>query len=146
MIGHDCFNFHSLSLAIMFEFKWFMMDGDNWQNHAMRLCNCKQIWRELRSAISVVFEILVKKLRVKDTHEAYQEMKRMNCKISCRIFATTLVILPFDILVWAHFWQNCWLKNYHSPSSAHSNGKNYCKLWWQIWTCPEYMIVKDSQW
>ena len=43
----------------------------------MKSRDCKQIWRALRPAISVVFEILVKKLRIEDT-EAYQEMMRMN--------------------------------------------------------------------
>ena len=43
----------------------------------MRSRNFTQVWCELRSEISVAFEILVKKLQVKDT-EAYQEMMRIN--------------------------------------------------------------------
>ena len=38
---------------------------------------CKQIWRAPKSAISVTFEISVRKLRFEDT-EAYQGMMRMN--------------------------------------------------------------------
>ena len=38
---------------------------------------CKQIWRAPKSAISVTFEISVKKLRFEDT-EAYQGMMRIN--------------------------------------------------------------------
>ena len=36
----------------------FQTVHDSWQNHATRSRNCKQIWRGLRSAISVAFEIL----------------------------------------------------------------------------------------
>ena len=56
----------------------------------MRSRNCTQIWCTLRSAISVTFEILVKKLQVKDT-EAYQEMMRISYEtfwgISTAIFS-----------------------------------------------------------
>ena len=61
------FNFWSLLLTIMFAFKWFMIDNDSWQNHAKRLRNFKQVWDVLRSAISVAFEILVKKLWAEDS-------------------------------------------------------------------------------
>ena len=61
------FNFWSLLLTIMFAFKRFMIDDDSWQNHAKRSCNFKQVWDVLRSAISVAFEILVKKLWAEDS-------------------------------------------------------------------------------
>ena len=57
----------------------------------------------------MAFEILIKKLQVEDTG-AYQEMIRMNYKTFCEILMATLVILPFAILVWALFRQNCWQK------------------------------------
>ena len=62
----------------------------------MRSRNCTQIWCTLRSAISVTFEILVKKLQVKDT-EAYQEMMRINYETFWGISTAILVILPFAI-------------------------------------------------
>lgn len=83
----------------------------------MRSRNCTQIWSTLRSAISVAFEILVKKLQVKDT-EAYQEMIRINYETFWGISTAILVILPFAISVWARFWQNCWPNHYHSLSSS----------------------------
>ena len=64
----------------------------------MRWRNCTQIWCALRSAISVAFEILVKKLQVKDT-EAYQEMMRINYETFWGISTAILVILPFAISV-----------------------------------------------
>ena len=64
----------------------------------MRSRNCTQIWSTLRSAISVTFEILVKKLQVKDT-EAYQEMMRINYETFWGISTAILVILPFAIWV-----------------------------------------------
>ena len=64
----------------------------------MRSRNCTQIWSTLRSAISVAFEILVKKLQVKDT-EAYQEMIRINYETFWGISTAILVILPFAISV-----------------------------------------------
>ena len=44
-----------------------MIDDDSWQNHAKRLRNFKQVWDVLRSAISVAFEILIKKLWAEDS-------------------------------------------------------------------------------
>ena len=44
-----------------------MIDDDNWQNHAKRLRNFKQVWDVLRSAISVAFEIFAKKLQAEDS-------------------------------------------------------------------------------
>ena len=64
----------------------------------MRSRNCTQIWSTLRSAISVAFEILVKKLQVKDT-EAYQEMMRINYETFWGTSTAILVILPFAISV-----------------------------------------------
>ena len=64
----------------------------------MRSRNCTQIWFTLRSAISVAFEILVKKLQVKDS-EAYQEMMRINYETFWGISTAILVILPFAISV-----------------------------------------------
>ena len=49
-------------------------------------------------AISVAFEILVTKLRVKDT-EAYLEMMRVNYETFCEVLTATLVISPFAISV-----------------------------------------------
>ena len=46
----------------------------------------------------MTFEILVKKLQVKDT-EAYQEMMRINYETFWGILAAILVILPFTISV-----------------------------------------------
>ena len=112
----------------------------------MRSRNCTQIWSTLRSAISVTFEILVKKLQVKDT-EAYQEMMRINYETFWGISTAILVILPFAISVWARFWQNCWPNHYHSLSSSRSIAKtimsnlNMSKLhdiWWNA------MIEHDS--
>ena len=60
--------------------------------------NCTQIWSTLRSAISVAFEILVKKLQVKDT-EAYQEMMGINYETFWGISTAIFVILPFAISV-----------------------------------------------
>ena len=62
----------------------------------MRSRNCTQIWSTLRSAISVAFEILVKKLQVKDTEA---EMMRINYETFWGILAAILVILPFAISV-----------------------------------------------
>ena len=70
----------------------------------MKSRDCKKIWRALRSAISVVFEILVKTLRIEDT-EAYQEMMRMNYETLCKILTAGLVILPTSTSVLASFWQ-----------------------------------------
>ena len=70
----------------------------------MKSRDCKQIWRALRPAISVVFEILVKKLRIEDT-EAYQEMMRMHYETLCEILTAGLVILPTSTSVLASFWQ-----------------------------------------
>ena len=64
----------------------------------MRSRNCTQIWSTLRSAISVAFEILVKKLQVKDT-EAYQDMIGINYETFWEISTAILVILPFAISV-----------------------------------------------
>ena len=96
-------------------------------------------------AISVAFEILVTKLRVKDT-EAYLEMMRMNYETFCEVLTATLVISPFAILVWVRFWKNCLTKNFHSLSSARSNGKNYRQLSRRILTCPNYVqsIIEDG--
>ena len=69
----------------------------------MKSRDCKQIWRALRPAISVVFEILIK-LRIEDT-EAYQEMMRMNYETLCEISTAGLVILPTSTSVLASFWQ-----------------------------------------
>ena len=93
-------------------------------SHPMRSRNCTQIWSTLRSAISVAFEILVKKLQVKDT-EAYQEMTRINYQTFWGISTAIFFILLFAISVWARFWQNCWPNHYHSLSSSRSNSKNY---------------------
>ena len=46
----------------------------------------------------MAFEILVKKLQVKDT-EAYQEMMRINYETFWEISTAILVILPFAISV-----------------------------------------------
>ena len=64
----------------------------------MRSRNCTQIWWTLRSAISVAFEILVKKLQVKDT-EAYLKIMRINYETFWEISTAILVILPFAISV-----------------------------------------------
>ena len=53
----------------------------------MRSRISKQIWRALRSAISVAFEILVKKLRFED-NEAKQKTMRMKYEIICEILMT----------------------------------------------------------
>ena len=79
-----------------------MTVDESWQNHAIRSHNCKQIWRALRSAISVAFEILDKKMRVEDT-EAYQEMMAVNYKKFWEILTTILAIKPLVISVWARF-------------------------------------------
>ena len=63
MTVDDSFNFHSLSLTIMFAFKRFMIVDDSWQNKAMRSRNCNQIRQALQSAI-LALEIFAKKLRV----------------------------------------------------------------------------------
>lgn len=44
MIVNNILNFHSLSFTVTFAFKQFMIVDDRWQNHAMRLHNCKQPW------------------------------------------------------------------------------------------------------
>ena len=112
----------------------------------MRSRNCTQIWGTLRSAISVAFEILVKKLQVKDT-EAYQEMMRKKFETFWGISTAILVLLPFTISVWARFWQNCWPNNYHSLSSSRSIAKTIMSnldmsklhdIWWNA------MIEHDS--
>ena len=126
----------------MFAFKWFMIVDDSWWNHTLRLHNSKQVFCSLRSAILVAFEILIKKLQVEDTG-AYQEMIRMNYKTFCEILVATLVILPFAILVWALFQQNCWQKNYRSPSSTCSNSK---KLSLTIMLNLNMFKLHNSQW
>ena len=66
----DSFNSHSLLLTIMFAFKRLMIVN------AMRSRNCKQIWRALRSEISVAFKILVKKLQVADDENELRDILR----------------------------------------------------------------------
>lgn len=56
-------------MTILFGFKRFMI--------ADEIAYCKQIWRAPKSAISVTFEISVRKLRFEDI-EAYQERMRVN--------------------------------------------------------------------
>ena len=62
----------------------------------MRSRISKQIWRALRSAISVAFEILVKKLRFED-NEAKQKTMRMKYEIICEILMA--IFKSFSILV-----------------------------------------------
>ena len=71
----------------------------------------------LKSVISVVFEILVKKLRVEDT-EAYQEMNRMNTRHSKKFL---WLLFRFEPV----FWQNLLTEKL---SFARTNGKNFHQL------------------
>ena len=64
----------------------------------MRSRICTQIRCELRSEISVEFEILVKKLEAEDT-EAYQEMMRINYETFWGIPMPILVIMLYAISV-----------------------------------------------
>ena len=70
----------------------------------MRSRNCTLY--ALRSEISAAFEILVKKLQVKDT-EAYQEMMGINYETFWEISTAILVILPLPFRFEPVFGQNC---------------------------------------
>ena len=127
MIVDDRFNFLSLSLTILFGFKRFMIVDE--------IANCKQIWRAPKSAISVTFEISVRKLRFEDI-EAYQRMMRMNQQGILQNFDAhflSLYHLPFrfEPAVLAKLLTE---KLSPEPSSARSNGKNYHQLLCRIWT------------
>ena len=90
MIVDDSFNFHSLSLTIMFAFKRFMIVDDSWQNKAMRSRNCNQIRQALQSAILVALEIFAKKLRVHvnviiQLHKEEYKWRAHTVKVFCDI-------------------------------------------------------------
>ena len=90
MTVDDSFNFHSLSLTIMFAFKRFMIVDDSWQNKAMRSRNCNQIRQALQSAILVALEIFAKKLRVHvnviiQLHKEEYKWRTHTVKVFCDI-------------------------------------------------------------
>ena len=90
MTVDDSFNFHSLSLTIMFAFKRFMIVDDSWQNKAMRSRNCNQIRQALQSAILVALEIFAKKLRVHvnviiQLHKEEYKWRAHTVKVFCDI-------------------------------------------------------------
>ena len=69
----------------------------------------------------MAFEILLKKLQVKDT-EAYQEMMRINYEAFWGISMAILVILPLPFRFEPVFGKTA---DHHSLSSSRSNSKNY---------------------
>ena len=124
----------------MFEFKWFMIADDSWQNHAMRSRKCKQIWRAPRLTISVAFEILVSRTlkilkpmrtELRDILQNFDSYLShfILCQFSSSSFLTKLVKTAYRKTI-THF---------HPLVQT-------VKLSCRILKCPNYTIVDDSRW
>ena len=99
MIVDDSFNFHSLSLTIMFAFKRFMKVDDSWQNKAMRSRYCKQIRRALRSAILVALvhvNVVIIQLR-KEEYKWRANTVKVFCDI-VRLFGQLVILYCKNLL------------------------------------------------